>query len=192
VCATGFHATDPPAGAIFHGRDGRSLAETWGGSPRAYRGLTTANFPNLFRIGSIGTGTGHMSHVMQIESAVSYVIDALKTMCERSLTSVEVTEDAQAAYARRVHEMVKDTVWATGGCSSWYLDASGEPSAVWPSSAWHYRKWTRRFDVEAYTVTKRDRVQSDERLPLSFGGVGSSVMSGDRQPIADFGRCSTA
>jgi cation diffusion facilitator CzcD-associated flavoprotein CzcO len=155
VCATGFHVTDPPAGAIFHGRDGRSLAETWGASPRAYRGVTTANFPNLFRIGSIGTGTGHMSHVMQIESAITYVMDALKTMDERSLASVEVTESAQEAYARCLHEMVKDTVWATGGCSSWYLDASGEPSAVWPSSAWHYRKWTRRFDVEAYAVTRR-------------------------------------
>ncbi len=153
ICATGFHVTDPPSGQIFHGRDGRSLAETWGASPRAYRGVTTANFPNLFRIGSIGTGTGHTSHVMQIESAIAYVMDALRTMDARGLASVEVAEDAQEAYARRLHAMVKDTVWATGGCSSWYLDASGEPSAVWPSSAWHYRKWTRRFDVEAYHVT---------------------------------------
>ncbi len=158
VCATGFHVTDPPVGAVFHGRDGRSLAETWGDSPRAYRGVTTANFPNLFRIGSIGTGTGHMSQVMQIESAVVYVMDALRTMEARGLASVEVAQDAQDAYARKVHEMVKGTVWAVGGCSSWYLDAGGEPSAVWPSSAWHYRKWTRRFDVEAYRVTQRAAV----------------------------------
>ncbi len=155
VCATGFHVTDPPAGLIFHGRDGRSLAQTWGPSPRAYRGVTTANFPNLFRIASIGTGTGHASHVMQIESAVAYVMDALRLMDEHVLASVEVREDAQEAYARKVHEMVKDTVWAIGGCSSWYLDAGGEPSAVWPSSAWHYRKWTRHFDVNAYNVTPR-------------------------------------
>ncbi len=155
VCATGFHVTDPPAGLIFNGRDGRSLAQTWGASPRAYRGVTTANFPNLFRIASIGTGTGHASHVMQIESAVAYVMDALRVMDERALASVEVTEDAQDAYARKVHEMVKDTVWAIGGCSSWYLDAGGEPSAVWPSSAWHYRKWTRRFDLQAYSVNPR-------------------------------------
>jgi cation diffusion facilitator CzcD-associated flavoprotein CzcO len=153
VCATGFHVTDPPAGAVFHGRDGRSLAEVWGDSPRAYRGVTTAGFPNLFRIGSIGTGTGHMSHVMQIESAVRYVMDALATMRARGLGAVEVRGDAQEQYARRMHEMARDTVWATGGCSSWYLDAGGEPSAVWPSTAWHYRKWTRRFDPEAYVLT---------------------------------------
>ena len=117
--------------------------------------MTTANFPNLFRIASIGTGTGHASHVMQIESAVAYVMGALRAIDERALASVELTEDAQDAYARKVHEMVKDTVWAIGGCSSWYLDAGGEPSAVWPSSAWHYRKWTRRFDIEAYSVNAR-------------------------------------
>ncbi len=158
VCATGFHVTDPPVAGRITGRDGRTLAETWGDSPRAYRGVTTTNFPNLFRIGSIGTGTGHMSQIMQIESAAVYVIDALRTMDARGLASVEVAQDAQDAYARTVHEMVKDTVWATGGCASWYLDPGGEPSAVWPSSAWHYRKWTRRFDVEAYWVTERAAV----------------------------------
>jgi len=179
VCATGFHVTDPPAGDIFQGRDGRTLAQTWGDSPRAYRGVTTANFPNLFRIGSIGTGTGHMSHVMQIESAVAYVMDALRTMDARSLASVEVTCDAQEAYARRLHEMVKDTVWATGGCSSWYLDASDEPSAVWPSSAWHYRKWTRRFDLEAYAAEPRAVAgrPTGARAPAQAGARNSPAVA---------------
>lgn len=157
VCATGFHVTDPPIAGRIHGRDGQTLAAWWGDAPKAYRGLTTANFPNMFRIGSIGTGTGHMSQIMQIESGAAYVIDALRTMEERGLSSVEVTQDAQDQYARKVHEMVKGTVWAVGGCDSWYLDPSGEPSAVWPSSAWHYRKWTKHFDAEAYRVTERAR-----------------------------------
>ncbi len=155
ICATGFHVSDPPAAARIHGRDESSLAETWGDSPRAYRGLTTNGFPNLFRIGSVGTGTGHMSQIMQIESGVAYVIDALRVMDAQRLASVEVSAGAQEAYARVLHDMVKDTVWATGGCSSWYLDPSGEPSALWPSSAWHYRKWTKRFDVEAYDAVKQ-------------------------------------
>lgn len=158
VCATGFHVTDPPIAGRVHGRNGQSLAEWWGDAPKAYRGVTTTNFPNLFRIGSIGTGTGHMSQIMQIESAITYVMDAMRLMEERGIASVEVTQDAQDQYARRVHEMASQTVWATGGCNSWYLDPSGEPSAVWPSSAWHYRKWTEHFDVEAYRVTTRAAV----------------------------------
>src|SRR5262249_53095579 len=62
--------------------------------------------------------------------------------------------DAQEAYARWLHGLAKDTVWATGGCSSWYLDAGGEPSAVWPSSARHYQSITRRFDIEAYRALR--------------------------------------
>jgi cation diffusion facilitator CzcD-associated flavoprotein CzcO len=158
VCATGFHVSDPPIAQVIHGCDGRSLAEVWGDSPRAYRGVTTAGFPNLFRIGGIGTGTGHMSQIMQIESALVYVIDALRVMDERGIASVEVTEDAQEAYHRKVHDMLRDTVWVTGGCKSWYLDPSGEASALWPSSARLYRNWTRHFDMQAYRAVQRARV----------------------------------
>lgn len=98
-----------------------------------------------------------MSHVMQIESAITYVMGALRTMDAQRIASVEVTADAQESYARWHHGLIQGTVWAIGGCKSWDLDASGEPSAVWPSSAWHYRRITRRFDVEAYDVATRDR-----------------------------------
>ncbi len=154
VLATGFRVTDPPFATRLHAR-GRSLAEAWGDRPRAYRGATTAGFPNLFRISSIGTGTGHTSQIQQIESGVHYAIEALATMEALGLSSVDVTEDAQEAYAQCVHEMLSHTVWMTGGCDSWYLDKSGEASAIWPSTAARYERWTRRFDVEAYTAVRR-------------------------------------
>ena len=34
ILGTGFHVTDSPAMRVIHGRDGRSLAERWDGSPR--------------------------------------------------------------------------------------------------------------------------------------------------------------
>jgi cation diffusion facilitator CzcD-associated flavoprotein CzcO len=173
VFATGFHATEPPIAARLHGRCGRSLAETWGDAPRSFRGLTTAGFPNLFRISGTGTGTGHTSQILQIESGVHYVVEALRTMDARDLASVEVGEGAQDAYTRRVREMLRNTVWVTGGCDSWYLDKSGAASAIWPSTARKYRRWTRRFDIENYTVTRRGAVavapsvdpRSEARVP---------------------------
>ena len=33
---------------MIRGRDGRTLAEVWDGSPEAYLGSTVAGFPNLF------------------------------------------------------------------------------------------------------------------------------------------------
>jgi hypothetical protein len=40
---------------------------------------------------------------------------------------------------------MRGTVWTAGGCSSWYLDANGRNSALWPLSTWRFRLATRRF-----------------------------------------------
>ena len=52
----------------MRGRDGRSLAEAWDGSPQAYLGTTVAGFPNLFFLVGPNTGLGHNSIVFMIES----------------------------------------------------------------------------------------------------------------------------
>ena len=128
--------------------------------------ITTANFPNLFRIGGAGTATGHISHILQIESGVRYAIGALRAMDAHGLSSVEVTEAAEHAYAARVGQMLSGTVFVTGGCTSWYLDKSGQASAAWPSTARRYRRWTRRFDIENYHLTSRAaRPRADQAAP---------------------------
>ena len=48
VLATGFTPTDPPIARRLRGRNGRTLAEAWDGSPEAYLGTVVAGFPNLF------------------------------------------------------------------------------------------------------------------------------------------------
>lgn len=172
VLATGFHAADPPIATRLHGRDGRSLADTWGGAPEAFRGLTTANFPNLFRIGSIGTGQGHTSHILAIESGVHYAVEALRTMDAQALRSVEVTPSSQTAYTGSIRGMLRDTVWVTGGCKSWYFDESGHV-LNWPSTARKYRRWTRRFDAENYVVVRRGPAQPQQLSPVRPAVVGS-------------------
>jgi cation diffusion facilitator CzcD-associated flavoprotein CzcO len=153
VLATGFRVTDPPIAARLHGRDGRS---------------------------GTGTGTGHTSQILQIESGVHYAVEALRTMEARGLASVEVRESAQEAYTRRVREMLRNTVWVTGGCRSWYLDESGEASAIWPSTARRYRRWTRRFDIENYVVTRRGGVPAAPGIAERRVAVGSGYPGGPR------------
>ncbi len=54
-----------------------------------------------------------------------------------------------------------------GGCSSWYLDATGRNSAMWPTFTWRFRALTKRFDVEHYelvpTRQPRARVRYGEQ-----------------------------
>jgi hypothetical protein len=47
---------------------------------------------------------------------------------------------------------MKRTVWLTGGCGSWYLDAKGRNTTLWPGPSFEVVLRTRRFDVESYDV----------------------------------------
>ena len=45
------------------------------------------------------------------------------------------------------------TVWTTGGCQSWYLDAHGRNTTLWPRSTVDFRRRLASFDADAYQET---------------------------------------
>ncbi len=47
---------------------------------------------------------------------------------------------------------MRRTVWSTGGCASWYLDAHGRNTVLWPRTTVAFRRLLARFDVAAYDV----------------------------------------
>ena len=57
VFGTGFHVSEIPIATRIRGRDGRSLSETWDGSPSAYKGSAVAGYPNLFFLVARTPGT---------------------------------------------------------------------------------------------------------------------------------------
>ncbi|WP_406430396.1 NAD(P)/FAD-dependent oxidoreductase [Streptomyces sp. NBC_01589] len=152
IFGTGFHVSDPPIAEQLRGRDGRTLAECWNGSPHTYLGVTVTNFPNLFRLGGAGSATGHNSHVFQEECQVVYVMDALRQMRARDITSIEVRAADQRAYIEQHTARLAGTVWSVGGCKSWYQDATGVASGNWHASTLEYRRATRRFDPAPYEL----------------------------------------
>ncbi|HEV2744444.1 MAG TPA: NAD(P)/FAD-dependent oxidoreductase, partial [Rubrobacter sp.] len=112
IFATGFETSNSPILSRIRGRGGRSIAEVWQGRPRFHRATTIAGFPNFFNLASAGTGSGHGSVVWKAESQTTYVVDALRVMRERNLSSFEVRPDAQDRYMRWVDEGLDGTVWA--------------------------------------------------------------------------------
>jgi cation diffusion facilitator CzcD-associated flavoprotein CzcO len=151
VFSTGFHVADVPVGERIRGADGRTLAETWGGSPRAYLGTAVAGFPNLFMLLGPNTGLGHSSMVYMIESQIAYVMGALRAMADHGAERLEVRAEAQAAYNERIDRQMRGTVWSSG-CASWYLDESGRNATLWPDWTWRFRRRTARFDPAAYRI----------------------------------------
>jgi cation diffusion facilitator CzcD-associated flavoprotein CzcO len=152
IFGTGFHVTDMPIGERVHGPDGRSLADVWQGSPRAYLGTSVAGFPNLFMLIGPNTGNGHTSAIVLIEAQLDYLLGALRQMRERGLASVDLKPDVQAAYNERVQAALAGTVWNAGGCKSYYLDRNGTNSTIYPWTTIDLRRRTSQFRLDEYRV----------------------------------------
>jgi cation diffusion facilitator CzcD-associated flavoprotein CzcO len=153
IWGTGFHVTDPPVAEHVRGADGRSLAERWHGSMAAYRGTTVAGFPNMFFLLGPNTGLGSNSVVAVSEAQADYTIDALRQMRAGGIATVEPRPEAQAAYNAEVQAGFDGTVWAEGECASWYRDASGRNTTLWPDFSFRLHRKLREFDLAAYQAT---------------------------------------
>ncbi|SHM92863.1 flavin-containing monooxygenase [Cryptosporangium aurantiacum] len=150
IFGTGFTPTEPPVARLLSGKDGRTLAESWDGSPRAYLGLTVHGFPNMFLMYGPNTNLGHSSIVYMLESQARYIVDAVRTLDRANLASLEVRADVEDSYVTDVQRRLGHSVWNKGGCASWYLDRTGRNSVMWPTFTWRYRQATRRLDVDSY------------------------------------------
>ncbi|GAA1646887.1 flavin-containing monooxygenase [Actinoplanes couchii] len=152
IMGTGFRATDRPVAKLIHGRDGVSLSTAWSDGMTGYRGTTVAGFPNLFMLLGPNTTLGHSSQTVMIEAQLAYVIDALAQMKDRDLASVEVRPEAQQEYNTWLDGALDGTVWNSGGCRNWYVDATGRNSSIFPTYTWRFRRNTRRFDLASYQI----------------------------------------
>jgi len=152
VLATGFHVNDMPFARAVRGRDG-TLAERWNGSPRAYRGTTVAGFPNLFLLLGPNTGLGHTSVLVMLEAQLRYVAGALRHLRRSRRSVIEVRPESEEAFNRDLQAKLEGTVWNSGGCKSWYLDAAGGNPTIWPGMTWRYIRLMRSFDPAAYAFS---------------------------------------
>ncbi|HEX4462202.1 MAG TPA: NAD(P)/FAD-dependent oxidoreductase [Polyangia bacterium] len=159
ICGTGFHVTDMPFAARIRGRDGRTLETTWNGSPKAHLGLAVHGFPNLFLLLGPNTGLGHSSVVLMMESQIEHVLGALQALERGPFAggAIEPRAQAQAAFVAAVDARMRNTVWSTGGCSSWYLDRTGRNSTLWPSYTFAFRRRVARFDRREYEAVAARR-----------------------------------
>jgi cation diffusion facilitator CzcD-associated flavoprotein CzcO len=153
IFGTGFQVTDPPISHRVRGGDGRTLAEVWGGSPTAHLGVGVAGFPNLFMLLGPNTGLGHNSVLLMIEAQIAYLRQALSHRRRHGLATLEPTAAAQASFIDEIDQDTTGSVWTAGGCLSWYVDASGRNSTLWPGSVRSYQRRLARFDAGDYATT---------------------------------------
>ncbi|MFI9616682.1 flavin-containing monooxygenase [Streptomyces sp. NPDC052023] len=155
IFGTGFHVTDMPIAERVIGADGRTLAEAWKGGMEALRGASAAGFPNWMTIIGPNTGLGNSSMILMIESQLNYMADFVRQLeVLGGRVALDARPAAVSAWNHRVQERMKRTVWNTGGCNSWYLDAGGRNTTIWPGTTGEFRRATRRVDLGEYEVLR--------------------------------------
>jgi cation diffusion facilitator CzcD-associated flavoprotein CzcO len=154
ILATGFRVQDYPFAAVIRGREGALLADTWRQSMTAHLGTTVAGYPNLFIMMGPNTGLGHSSVLLMIESQITHTINALRHLRAHRHDVVEPRPEAQAAFVADVDARLATTVWASG-CQSWYLDAHGRNSTLWPGTTISFARRVERFRPEEYFTAAR-------------------------------------
>lgn len=161
IFGTGFEVQKYPFAERVRGKDGRLLSETWQSGMSAHLGTTVAGYPNLFLLLGPNTGLGHSSVITMIEAQIDHIVNAASHMRSFMLASVEPRREVQEAFVAEVDRKMQGTVWTSGGCKSWYLDANGRNSALWPGFTFTFMKRVKRFDPEEFMLVPRLRRPAD-------------------------------
>jgi 4-hydroxyacetophenone monooxygenase len=144
IHATGFHASDFLAPIRVSGRGGRDLHAWWAGDARAHLGVHVPGFPNLFCV--FGPNTGLVingSILLFSEIAVHHILGCLRELLSRGARTVEVRPAAHDAYNAAVDAGNARLAWGVATVNSWYRNATGRASQVWPFTLLDYWRMVR-------------------------------------------------
>ncbi|MFF3747573.1 flavin-containing monooxygenase [Streptomyces kronopolitis] len=162
VFGTGFHVTDMPIARRVTGAHGTTLAEEWKDGMEALRGATAAGFPNFLTIIGPNTGLGNSSMILMIEAQLNYLADYLRQLdVLGGKIALSARPSAVQEWNRTIQRRMARTVWNTGGCDSWYLDANGRNTTVWPGTTGEFKKATRQVDLAEYEVLRPARTPGE-------------------------------
>jgi cyclohexanone monooxygenase len=133
IFATGYDAL---TGALLRidvrGRGGRRLQDKWKDGPRAYLGIATHEFPNLFMItGPLSPGP--LSNMaVSVEQHVDWIADCIKYMRGNAIVAIEPRLADENEWVDHVQEVVSKTLYLKA--NSWYLGANvpGKPRVFIP------------------------------------------------------------
>ncbi len=149
VYATGFQTTKYLSVIDVTGRDGVRLDDAWADGAHAFKGVTTAGFPNLFML--YGPNTNNGSIIYMLEAQVDYVVAHLAWMDADGLEWIDVRPEAEAAYNAEIDELLARVApWQAGTCTNYYRGPAGRIVTQWPGAMSEYRRRTEESDAGAY------------------------------------------
>ena len=150
VFATGYDAI---TGALLNidisVKGGQKLSEKWSAGPRAYLGLMTAGFPNIFFITGPQSPNVLTNVIVAIEQHVEWIAECLRHMRASDKDRIEADLAHEDRWVEHVGEVAAGTLFPKA--NSWYVGANipGKPRvfAIYVGGFGIYRQ--KCFDVAA-------------------------------------------
>ena len=142
VLATGFKVSEFILPAKVYGENKVELSELWDGAPRAHRAMTIPGFPNFWMLEGPTGPVGNLSLISITEVQLGYMIQCLDEMKAKKSASIAVKQEVFESFNKAMTEAIGKTVWASGGCDSWYIDKTGKPN-LYP---WHPSRFYREME----------------------------------------------
>jgi cation diffusion facilitator CzcD-associated flavoprotein CzcO len=156
ILATGFAATRFLSAIDVVGRNGLTIAEAWSDGAVAYKGVTTAGFPNLFML--YGPNTNSDSIITLIEYEVDHVLRQIQRIARENLAWIDVKPEPVVAYNAEIQwEIAAIEPWAAG-CSDYYRSPSGRIVTQWPRTMRALEDALSGLDEDAYEAAPRTSV----------------------------------
>ncbi len=135
VFATGFQTRPFLKDIVVRGKNGLTLDRHWKNGAKAYHGVITAGFPNMFMLYGPNTNSGHTSIVFKIEQQVSYI---LQLMTRSTPNIISVKPSAEIEYDREMQQRLSRLNWNKVD-ASWYKDGD-KITRNWPGSTLEYKR----------------------------------------------------
>ncbi|MFE9322502.1 alpha/beta hydrolase fold domain-containing protein [Nocardia sp. NPDC052278] len=176
VLATGF---DVGAAGLMRmgvvGREGRQLAEHWAHGQRAYIGMATHGFPNLFHVNGPQSAAALFNNPIAIEDSVDFIGGLIGYADAHGHKTVEVTAAGEDRYNDLVREVAESTLFPTA--TTWYMGDNIPGKARTPLSMFTgapmYRALCAEVEATEYGGFALDGV--DRPVPNTMRLDGSAV-----------------
>jgi len=153
VFATGFSATKYLTTIDVTGQRGLWLESAWRDDPKAYLGVVTAGFPNLFML--YGPNTNNGSILFMLECQADFVVRYVKLMDEQDLAWIAVRESVVENFNSELQTALERVrVWEAerGG---YYRGESGRIVTQWPHTMDEYGERLCAVSLDEFEYERR-------------------------------------
>jgi cation diffusion facilitator CzcD-associated flavoprotein CzcO len=153
IWGTGFEVSHPPIGKKIHNIHGQRLSELWkDSSPEAYLGTNLENVPNAFLM--LGPNVlVYDSFIGLAEAQLDYIVDGLQKIKAQGISKLTIKPTVLRHHNQEVQKHLQTTVFNSGGCKSYYLDANGRNFAAWPWSLATLKKRLSSLNLQDYDLS---------------------------------------